>query len=99
MAKSQALIPYFDTNLGRVEQLREAKKLAQYLYDEEMTLFDVCDKIRQNHPQKQLLLWDKQHNQLISEVVYQAIGRVKQALSRHHMIVSRGSGSLTLQKS
>ena len=72
LAMSQALTPYLSPDLEGVEQLREAKKLAQCLHDDELTLFDVCDKIRQNYPNKRLLLIADQFEELFTTGVAQA---------------------------
>ncbi|MBE9059078.1 WD40 repeat domain-containing protein [Sphaerospermopsis sp. LEGE 08334] len=55
-ALSLALVPLYTPNLDQTDQIRQARKLADYLQNESILLSDVFAQIRQNHPNDRVLL-------------------------------------------
>ncbi|MCC5640660.1 WD40 repeat domain-containing protein [Nostoc sp. CHAB 5844] len=55
-ALAEALIPLYTPELDHTDQIAQTRKLAGYLFKNEVSLTDVFRKIQQNHPNHRVLL-------------------------------------------
>ena len=63
-ALALALVPLYTTNLNETERLAQARQLANYLRDGDISLADVVAQIQQNYPSERVLLIADQFEEL-----------------------------------
>ncbi|WP_287663104.1 S-layer homology domain-containing protein [Microcystis sp. M049S2] len=63
-ALALALVPLYTTNLNETERLAQARQLANYLRDGDISLADVVAQIQQNYPSERVLVIADQFEEL-----------------------------------
>jgi len=74
-ALALALVPLYTTDLNATERIAQARQLAKYLHNGDVTLADVFAQIHQNHPTDRVLLIADQFEEVYTLCSEQKIRR------------------------